>query len=90
MPEIQGFARHPYLGASDLMPFHYRAVDSTNFTFDKWLKSMLANLEAVLPFPDRQIIYLANNIPTLFFNSPLLGPFKMFFWMTSLLKVRKY
>jgi hypothetical protein len=75
-------------GHSSMVPFHYRAVDSTNFTLEKWLKSTLENLEALLPFPDREIIYLANNIPPAsYFNSPLLGPFKMFFWMTSLWQV---
>lgn len=72
-------------GTGEMVSFHYRAVDAPNFTFDKWLKSLLANLESLMPFPDREIIYLANNVPpAYYFNFPLLATFKVFFWMNSL------
>jgi len=75
-------------GSGDIVSFQYRSVDAEDYTFDKWLKSTIANLEALLPFPDRQIINLANNVPPAYFlNFPLLGPFKVFFWLTAVWKV---
>jgi hypothetical protein len=63
-------------GSGSMVSFHYRVVDGINFTFENWLKSILTNLET-----------FAKDIPVFYyFNSPLLGPFKMFFWMSSVLK----
>jgi hypothetical protein len=74
-------------GSGSMVSFHYRVVDGINFTFENWLKSILTNLETLLPFPEKQVIYFAKDIPVFYyFNSPLLGPFKMFFWMSSVLK----
>ena len=73
--------------SGNMVSFHYRVVDGKNFTFENWLKSVLANLETLLPFPEKQLIYFAKDIPVFYyFKSPLLGPFKMFFWMSSVLK----
>lgn len=74
-------------GTGGMVSFHYRVVDSKNFTFDKWLKAILTNLETLKSFPEKQLIYFAKDIPVFYyFNSPLLGPFKMFFWMSSVLR----
>jgi len=74
-------------GSGDMVSFRYSVVDTKNFTIDKWLKSILTYLETLLPFPEKQLIYFAKDIPVFYhFNSPLLGPFKMFFWMSSVLK----
>lgn len=77
--------------SNEMVSFHYRVVDSQHFTFDKWLKSVLNNLEMLVPFADKQLIYFAKDIPVFYyFNSPLMGPFKMFFWMNSVLKEEGY
>lgn len=77
--------------SGEMVSFHYRMVDAQNFTFDKWLKSILTNLEMLLPYPDKQLIYFAKDIPVFYyFNSPLIGPFKMFFWMNSVLRNENY
>lgn len=74
-------------GTGDMVSFHYRVVDTKNFTFEQWLTSILANLQTLRKFPERQLIYFAKDIPVFYyFNSPLLGPFKMFFWMSSVLR----
>jgi hypothetical protein len=74
-------------GTSDMVSFQYRVVDSKNFTFDKWLRVILTNLETLRAFPEKQLIYFAKDIPVFYyFNSPILGPFKMFFWMSSVLR----
>lgn len=77
--------------SDELVAFHYRVVDSEHFTFDKWLTSILANLEMLIPYQDKQLIYFAKDIPVFYyFNSPLIGPFKMFFWMNSVLREKDY
>lgn len=75
----------------EMVSFHYRMVDTKHFTFTQWLKSILNNLETLLPYPDKQLIYFAKDIPVFYyFNSPLIGPFKMFFWMNSVLRDEGY
>jgi hypothetical protein len=75
----------------EMVSFHYRMVDTKNFTFTQWLRSILNNLETLLPYPDKQLIYFAKDIPVFYyFNSPLIGPFKMFFWMNSVLRDEGY
>src|SRR5690349_12384629 len=49
--------------SNEMVSFHYRVVDSQHFTFDKWLKSVLNNLEMLVPFADKQLIYFAKDIP---------------------------
>jgi len=74
-------------GSGEMVSFHYRMVDAHSFTIEKWLKSILTNLETLAAFENRQLIYFAKDIPIFYyFNSPLLGPFKMFFWMNSVLR----
>ncbi|MDH4092412.1 MAG: helix-turn-helix domain-containing protein [Cyclobacteriaceae bacterium] len=78
-------------GAGEMVSFHYRMVGTSTFTFDKWLRSILDNLETLMAYPDKQLIYFAKDIPVFYyFNSPLIGPFKMFFWMNSVLHDRDY
>jgi hypothetical protein len=70
-----------------MVSFNYRMVDGRHFTFDMWLRSILVNLEMLVPFSDRHLIYFAKDIPVFYyFNSPLIGRFKMFFWMNSVLR----
>ncbi|HEX6893487.1 MAG TPA: helix-turn-helix transcriptional regulator [Chryseolinea sp.] len=78
-------------GSGDMVSFHYSVADTKTFSFDKWLKSILRNLETLLPFSEKQVIYFAKDIPVFYyFNSPMLGPFKMFFWMSSVLKSENF
>ena len=71
-------------GTGDMVSFHCRAVDSRNFTIEKWLKSLAGNLETLRKFRDHLLICCAKDLgPCYYLNSPLLGPFKMFFWMSS-------
>lgn len=79
------------MNSAEIVAFHYRVVDSQHFTFEKWLTSILTNLEMLLPYSDKQLIYFAKDIPVFYyFNSPTIGPFKMFFWMNSVLREKGY
>ena len=63
--------------SGEMVSFHYRMVDSQNFTFDKWLKSILTNLEMLLPYTDKQLTYFAKDIPVFYyFNSPTYRAFQ--------------
>jgi len=82
-------------GTGEMVSFHYRVVDSTTFTFDKWLKFILTNLELLRQspekFPEKLLIHFCKDFPVLYyFNSPLLSPFKMFLWMNSVLRIESY
>lgn len=69
---------------SDMVSFHHRAIDSEKFTFEVWLKSVLANLQMISSFPDKELIYSAKDIPFFhYYHFPELAAFKMFFWMKS-------
>jgi hypothetical protein len=69
---------------SDMVSFHHRAIDSTNFTFEKWLASVVDNLKMINGFPEKELIYSAKDIPFFhYYRFPELAAFKMFFWMKS-------
>lgn len=74
-----------------LVSFHHRIIDEHNFTLLDWLKSIVNNLEMVLPFPSKEIVFTAKDIPPFhFYKFPKLAEFKMFFWMRSYLRYHRY
>ena len=77
--------------SSDIALFQYRAVDKNNFTFKEWLKTIDENLSFLRNFPKAELWYFAKDIPVFYyFNSPLLSAFKMYFWMSSVLRHDEY
>lgn len=67
--------------------FQYQSVDSDKFNFSSWLKTIHENLSLLKQFPDAELWYFAKDIPVFYyFNSPLLSSFKMFFWMSAVLR----
>jgi hypothetical protein len=76
------------LGAtSEIVPFRHQVVNNTPETFEKWLRSILTNLETIASFPaEKEIVYSAKDVPVFhYFIHPELSAFKMFFWMKSVL-----
>jgi hypothetical protein len=73
--------------SSEIVPFRHLIVNNTPQTFEKWLRSMLENLETIASFPsEKEIVFTAKDIPVFhYFNYPELSAFKMFFWMKSVL-----
>lgn len=66
--------------------FQIRYFDETNFSFEKWLRSILGHLETFISFPEikKDLIYNAKDLPILhYFQFPRLTAFKMYFWMKS-------
>lgn len=69
---------------SEMVSFHHRAIDPNQFTFEKWLKSVLDNLQMINSFPQKELIYSAKDVPFFhYYHFPELAAFKMFFWMKS-------
>jgi hypothetical protein len=67
-----------------IVSFHLRALDDVEFTFEKYLKSILGNLEMVTGLPDTQVIYHAKDLPIFhYFLYPELAMFKIFFWVNT-------
>ena len=70
--------------SSEVVTFQLRAMNVNEFSFDKWLGSILANLEMVAGFEEKEIIYNAKDLPIFhYFQFPRLSAFKMYFWMKS-------
>lgn len=67
--------------------FQYQSVDNDKFNFTAWLKAIYENLCLLKRFPGAELWYFAKDIPVFYyFNSPLLSSFKMFFWMSAVLR----
>src|SRR5688572_24973127 len=76
------------LGESpEIVPFRHQVVNNTPESFDKWLRSILNNLETVAGFPsEKEIVYSAKDVPVFhYFDYPDLAAFKMYFWKKSVL-----
>lgn len=73
--------------SSEIVPFRHQVVNNTPETFEKWLRSILNNMETIAGFSsEKEIIYAAKDVPVFhYFNYPELAAFKMFFWMKSVL-----
>ena len=52
---------------SEIISFHKRSIDAIDFTFEKWLNSLLSNLEMISTFPEHEIVYCAKDIPPFFY-----------------------
>jgi hypothetical protein len=73
--------------SSEIVPFRHQVVSNTPETFEKWLSSILKNLETISAFEgEKEIVYCAKDVPVFhYFNYPEISAFKMFFWMKSVL-----
>jgi transcriptional regulator with XRE-family HTH domain len=77
--------------SDEIALFQYQSVDSERFTFSAWLKTISGNLSLLQKFPDPELWYFAKDIPVFYyFNSPLLSCFKMYFWMSAVLRYDGY
>lgn len=72
---------------SEIIPFRHLIVNNKPETFERWLRSMLENLELIEKYSgDKEIVFTAKDVPVFhYFRYPELCAFKMFFWMKSVL-----
>ena len=77
--------------SSDIALFQYRTVHGEGLSFKDWLKAILENLNLLRNFKNPELWYFAKDIPVFYyFNSPLLSSFKMYFWMSAVLRMDEY
>jgi len=75
----------------NLVTFNFRAIGVENFTFEKYLESILDNLETINQFEIKELIYAAKDVPIFHdFVFPELSSFKMFFWLKTILSHPDY
>ncbi len=79
--------------AKDRVSFQLKALETDDFSFEKWLKSFLDNLEIFLASPEKEkeLIYDAKDLPIFhYFQFPRLSAFKMYFWMKYFARDAKF
>lgn len=70
--------------SSEIVTFQVRSLNSGNFSFEKWLRSIYDNLHMISQFTDKELIYHAKDLPIFhFFQYPLLSSFKIYFWLRT-------
>jgi hypothetical protein len=98
LDEVSAVCRHFKLSldaiispSSELVSFHNRFVSENDFTFEKWLESINANLDQMTNLHEREMIVSAKDVPIFYyFKTPELSAFKMFFWMKTILRYGVY
>jgi len=69
---------------NEIVSFRKRRVDSTNFTLEKWLASILNDLTGLEAAENKEIVFSAKDIPIpYYFKFTNLAQFKFFFWLKS-------
>jgi hypothetical protein len=71
----------------DAVLFVPTQLNNKDYGFDQFLKDILANLKKVASFNNKQLIYMAKDLPLFhhFLYRPLFA-FRYFFWMKSVLQ----
>ena len=77
--------------SSQMVTFHRRVVSHKDYNLEKWQNSILKNLDFLLSFEEKEMIFAAKEIPVFhYFRMPELSAFKHFFWMKTLLGYPDY
>lgn len=67
--------------SSEMVSFKLRVLNSGNFSFDKYLQSLLENLEMISVYKEKELIWYAKDLPIWhYFQYPRLSAFKLYFW----------
>jgi plasmid maintenance system antidote protein VapI len=75
----------------DTVTFAYTKLTDSAENFEKYLLRILNHTKLINTFPDRKIIYIAEEVPIfLSFFAPKLIEFKLFYWQRSVLNVPDY
>jgi len=70
--------------------FNYRAINS-NISFEAYFNSILENLKLISGFKNKELIYVAKDLPLLqYFEYPTITAFKIFFWYKTILGDSKF
>lgn len=76
---------------TDIALFQYQTVHKDGLSFKEWLKTIFDKLNLLRNFKGAELWYFAKDIPVFYyFNSPLLSSFKMYFWMSAVLRYEEF
>jgi hypothetical protein len=78
---------------TDRVSFQLRALNLEDFSLEKWLKSILSNLETIHGFQGqgKEIVYDAKDLPIFYyFQFPHLTAFKLYFWGRVFSREKKF
>lgn len=76
---------------SDTVTCNYTMLTDSEENFEKYLTGIANQLKQITVFPDKQIIYAAEEVPIMHsFNNEKLTAFKLFYWQRSVLNIAKY
>ena len=68
--------------------FNYSTLNIVEFSFEKYLKSILDQLKEFNRFQQKKILYAAKDIPIFqLFYIPEIAAFKIFFWAKSIIGI---
>lgn len=71
--------------------FSYPPIATGKKGFEQYITGVVHTLRNASSIPDTHLTYAAETIPIMHhFRFPHLGPFKMFYWMRSLMNVEDY
>lgn len=78
---------HLFQSARDTVLFHSVQVKNEGYDFQTYLTDILYSLQSAAAADQKQIIYLAKDLPLFhYFNVKPLFAFRYFFWMKSILQ----
>lgn len=74
-----------------LANFKYNRMEGSPESFKSYFKSIRADLEKILLYDEKEVIFAAEDIPVFHhFISPELTAFKMFYWNKSILNAKDF
>ena len=77
--------------SSDLVAFHYKPLDEREFSFESYMKTVVRDLKRIDSYEDKEMIYVANDIPFFqLFGIPEIASFKLFVWTKTLLNYKEH
>lgn len=80
-----------YGNSNNSVTFEYIKLTDSEVNFEKYLTSLRNRLESINKFEDKNIYYVAEDIPVFYsFFSKKLTEFKLFYWQKSVLNVPQY
>lgn len=78
-------------GSSDLVTFKYKPLDEREYSFEAYMKTVVSDLKRIDSCEDKEMIYVANDIPFFqLFGIPELASFKLFVWTKTLLNYKEH
>ncbi len=97
--EIAAICKHfklsfdAFINSNDnsLVSFKYNRMDADSDAFKAYFKSIKSDLEKIVTFEEKDIIFAAEDIPIFHhFAHPELTAFKMFYWNKSILNAKDF